>query len=90
MLDGEVLAMPISPILIEEVFCASRYLAVNDAIHASEVVIHTNVNNPKMESVLSAEHIDTSAPTGKVDHLLPGDLPWRHADPLAFNAVIAT
>ena len=38
--------------------------------------------------MLAAKHVDTAAATGKVYHLLPCNIAWRHAYILAFNAMI--
>ena len=59
---------------VEEVLGASGYLAVDDAWDVRQLVIHSHIDNTKMEAVLTAEHIDAAATTGEVNHLLPGDL----------------
>ena len=74
--------------LVEEVLGASGYLAVDDTINLREVVVDADIDDAKLEAVLAAEHVDASATTSEVDHLLPGDLTRRHADTLTLNAVV--
>ena len=75
---------------MEEVTCAWGYLAVEDAWHLREVVIHAHIDNAQMESMLTAEHIDTSPTLGEVNHLLPSHFTRRDADSLTFDAMIAS
>lgn len=63
---------------------------VDDAWHGGEVVIDTDIDDAEFEAVLAAEHIDTSATMGEVDHLLPGDITRRHADTFALDAVVGS
>ena len=51
-------------------------------------MIHAYVNNTQFETVLSAEHVHSSAAMGEVDHLLPGYIPRRDTHTFAFNTVI--
>ena len=39
--------------------------------------------------MLTAEHVHAATSTGEVNHLLPGDLAWRHAHALTLDAVVA-
>ena len=53
-------------------------------------MVDPHIDDAQMEAVLTAEHVDTTAPTGEVDHLLPRDLTRRDTHALALNAVVGT
>ena len=55
-----------------------------------KVVIHTDIDNPQLKTVLAAEHIHASATTSEVDHLLPSDLTRTDTHSLTLYTVIAT
>ena len=40
--------------------------------------------------MLAAKHIHTASAAREIDHLLPGDITWTHADSFPLNAVVAT
>ncbi len=61
---------------MQEIACATRYLSVDDTVYMAEVVVNTHIHNAQMETMLSAEHIDSSSTSCEVNHLLPGDFPW--------------
>ena len=79
MLLGDVLPMPISP--MHSTWLRSTLM---------KVIVYAHVDDAQREAVLTAEHIDTATATGEVDHLLPRHLTGRHADTLAFYAVVST
>ena len=60
--------------LVAEIFCASRNLTVDDAFNSRQIIIHTNIDNTQLKTMLAAEHIHTTTTMGEVDHLLPGHL----------------
>ena len=76
--------------LIEEVFRASGYLAINNPRNIREVIIHADINNPQLKTMLATEHIHASSTTGEVDHLLPCDLTRTDTHALTLYTVIAT
>ena len=76
--------------LVEKVARAVGNLPVDDGRIGREVMIHSHIHQQQFETVLSAKHVDTSAAFGEIDHLLPGDLTWRHAHLFTLYAVVGT
>ena len=75
---------------MKEITSATSYLAVEDARDVGEVVVNTHIDDAKVETMLTTEHIDASPTLGEVDHLLPSDFAWRDTDPFTLDAMIAT
>ena len=74
---------------MQEIAGATGNLAVDDALDITQVIVHARVHNAQLEPMLAAKHIHAAPATGKVNHLLPGDLTGRHAHALALDAVVA-
>ena len=82
--------------LVEEILGATGYLAVEDSVRSTlhiqpstKLIIDAYIDDAEVEAVLTTEHIDATAASGEVEHLLPRHLAWRHADSLALDAVVA-
>ena len=73
---------------VNEILCASCYLAVENCGIGREIVIHAHIYEHQFESVLSAKHIHTAAIACEVHHLLPSNGTRRHAHTLVRDAVV--
>ena len=75
---------------VEEVAGATGHLAVDDAFHACEVVIYTDIDDAQLEAVLTTEHVDSAATMGEVQHLLPRHFSRTDTHAFMFDAVVAS
>ena len=84
--------------LVEEILRAIGYFLVDNWYSLStllsplstKIIIHTDIDDAQLKTMLATEHIHATATMRKVDHLLPGHLSGRHTDTLTLNTVIAS
>ena len=88
-LEGTVKLLLAHGGLVQEIAGATGNFAVNNTLNMAQVIVHARVHDAQFETVLTAEHVHATSTAGKVDHLLPGYLAWRHAHALTLDAVVA-